>query len=430
MQETQVHKENINKKKIKLVSFLSFLLGIAGSSLIYILSEYFKETSGTENVGFFFFISYAMIFLALVYFHTIINKVGKARVFFMTQVIKISMVVILSIIPSSYFSIGLLIVYIVSSNLTYVELDSILESFSIDNMSGRIRGMYLAVSNLGYVIGPILSTQILGKSGFANVFVMLVIVNSVIFIISLITLRNIKHDPSRISDVKSLLLKVFKNKNISSIYWIAIIFDFFYALMIVYTPLYLLGQGLSWEKIGIIFTFMQLPFILLQYPTGFLADKKLGEKELMIISLMIIGFSTSWIYFVHSSSLLIWSIIMVSTRIGAAILETLRDSYFYKQIDGHDIDMIDFFRTSGSMGFMLATPVAFIILLFFPMGYIFLFAGLIMFLGIIPAIMLKDNLCEAEINKGLLEPRSFAKEAICVIKNRLRLSRSRRIWRF
>jgi MFS family permease len=225
---------------------------------------------------------------------------------------------------------------------------------------------------------------------------------AIILIIALIGLRQVNHRFDGEVKVKELVKKVYARKNISRIYLVSFVLEFFYALAVIYTPIYLLDIGMSWEKIGWIFTAMLIPFVILQYPMGLLADKKIGEKELIITSLIIVSISTLAIYFIGSASILIWSLVLFSTRIGAAILEIMRDSYFYKRIDGNDIDLINFFRTAQSAAYIVSAVVAFLIFKLFPGGQpiklIFLAVAAMVFLALYPAARLKDNLCEAEMN--------------------------------
>ena len=154
---------------------------------------------------------------------------------------------------------------------------------------------------------------------------------------------------------------------------------------------------MEWEKIGIIFTFMLVPFVLLQYPAGILADKKIGEKEMIIAALVIMGLSTFSIFFINSTSIIIWIAILFLTRIGASLLEILRDSYFYKRIDGYDVDIVEFFRTSRSVGFIAASIVSGILFLFLPMKFAFIIIAIVVLSGLIPAFNLVDNKSEEEI---------------------------------
>jgi len=168
--------------------------------------------------------------------------------------------------------------------------------------------------------------------------------------------------------------------------------------MLIFTPLYLLDLGYSWHQLGVAFTIMLIPFVLIQYPMGILADKKTGEKEFLILAIFIMGISTLIFYCASSPDIVVWTLILLATRIGAALIEILRDSYFYKRIDGHDVDIIDFFRTSRQVAYITAAILSSLTLFFFPMKAIFLLVSIVVFSALYPAFQLADNASEEEMN--------------------------------
>jgi len=251
--------------------------------------------------------------------------------------------------------------------------------------------------NAGLLLGPFVSTSVLEKFDFSGVFLVLFIFNSLIFMVSLLGLRNVNHKFEANLTARGLFRKVIKRKNILRAYYVSFALEFFYALMIIYTPIYLRDLGMSWEQIGYVFTVMLLPFVFVQYPMGILADKKYGEKEFIIFSLIIMAVSTLAIFFISSTDVILWSTILFTTRIGAALIEVLRDSYFFKRIDARDVDIIDFFRTAQSVAYICAAIVSVIVLLFFSAKAIFFIIAVVVFSALIPAIKLQDNKCEREI---------------------------------
>lgn len=391
-----VHEEKLDKKKVRLISFVSFLMGFSQATFAYVMSSYFKQASGTENVGAFYFLAYAIVLIALLNLHKIIRKIGKSRVFLFSILIKIGLIFALSIMAPSLSSTIFLMGYIILGALSWVDLDIMLESFSQDNMSGRIRGAYLTIMNVGYLLGPFLATKILAKYDFAGIFILLLIFNCLIFSIAAIGLRNVNHKFDKKVSILELLKKVRKMSDVIRIYYISLVLEFFYSLMVIFTPIYLLDQGLSWNEIGIIFTAMLVPFVLLQYPVGRLADKRLGEKELLLLAILVMGFSTGAVYFIQGKTIAVWATILFVTRVGAALIEILRDSYFYKKIDGHDVDIIDFFRSALPVGSMVATFISIIVLMFFPLKTIFLIIGVVVLSALIPVWNLVDSKSEKE----------------------------------
>jgi MFS family permease len=391
-----MHKEKLDRRKLRITGFISFLVGFGQAILIYIMSSYFKEASGTENVGIFYLAAYVIELLVLFNLHKMVSSYGHARTFLLIILAQIPFLVLLSAVAPSITGIIFLMFYITVGNVTWVALDMILESCSVDRMSGRIRGLHLTILNAGFLFGPYLSTLILERFNYGGVFVFMVILYSIIFIYALLGLRDFKSSVERRSGARELILAVMKRKNILRIYCVSFALEFFYALMVIFTPLYLRDLGLGWDSIGIIFTVMLVPFVIFQYPVGLLADKKTGEKELIILALFVMGLATLLVYLTHSTSIFVWALILFATRIGASFLEILRDSYFYKRISCDDIDLIDFFRTARPVAYIAGSIISTMVLLHFPLKSVFLLVAFVSFFAIWPAVKLVDNKSERE----------------------------------
>jgi len=391
------HKEKVDHRKLYIINIISFLMGFSAALLVYVISSYLKEILGTDNIGFIYLIAYSMVLVMLLNMHKIVRLFGKSftlQAAFILKIISISGLLFFSV---SSIGIIFLVLYIVAGVLAWVSMDGIVESFSKDRESGRIRGAHLAIANAGYLMGPLLSSQILEKYGFGGVFLIVLVTYSIILIIAMIGIRKTNHKFKEKIKVLDLLKKVTKRKNIMRVYYLSFVLEFFYALMVIYVPLYLLGRGFTWDELGVAFTIMLVPFVLIQYPAGILADKKTGEKEFLFVAFLILGFSTLIFYFTDSSNILVWATILLLGRIGAALIEILRESYFYKRIDGDDVDIIDFFKTAKPLAYMTAATLASLLLIFFTTKSVFLLLAIISFSAIYPTFKLVDNKSEREI---------------------------------
>ncbi|HRY82883.1 MAG TPA: MFS transporter [Candidatus Moranbacteria bacterium] len=386
-----LHHEKLNLKKIRIISAVSLLVGLSEAFFLYIMSSFFKLASGTENVGVFYLIAYGVILIIFLNLHKIVRKFGKSDVLVFSLVSKVAIITGLLFLPSGYLGITLVILYLIFGNLEWVMLDIILESYSIDNMSGRIRGTFLTIMNLGFLLGPFLSIEIFSKFQYFGVFLILLIINTaVLFIETNIMERAGKNLRSDLSLV-SIFRKIAKRENILHIYLISFTLEFFYAVMVIYAPIYLIDLGISWKEIGIIFTIMLVPFVLFQYPVGMLADKKLGEKEMLVGAVFLMGISTLAVYFINSKSILVWSAVFFLTRVGASLIEILRDSYFYKRIDASDVDLINIFRTARPGAYIVASIVSALVIFFFSIKAVFVLLAITVFLALYPVFRLKDS---------------------------------------
>lgn len=382
---------------MELLSLISFIFGFSNALLLYVTSDYFSRSLGSYNISSFYFVAYVIALIGLLNLHKLIKIAGKANVFFLFFMVQILCLVGLITVKPSFAGIMMLMSYIVANYFAWVVLDIIIEQYSEDKKSGQIRGLHLMIMSAGVLIGPFFSTSILSMFDFNGLFVATLFLNMVMLAISFVGLKDVKGKFRGHLTVKDIGVKVFTNKDVLNVYMISLALEAFYALMIIYVPLYLLNLGLTWQQLGIAFTVMLVPFVVIEYPIGRLADKKYGEKEMIIMGLILMMFSTASIFFVHSTSVAVWSVILLMTRIGAATVEVLRDSYFYKKIDGRDVDLISFFRTTRSVAYLFAMGISAMMLTVLPMKFVFLLVSFSVFCGLYPAIKLVDNKSEAEM---------------------------------
>lgn len=392
-----MHNEHFDRKKVWLVMFVAFILGFLDAFLIYILSSYFSELTGVGNIGLFYFVAYSGVFFSLFYLQPLIRAIGKARSLYLFLGITILASVFLTRMEISWLAAMLVLVFIITTNLIWVVLDILLEGFSKDRMSGRIRGLHLTILNAGLLAAPFLSTVALERFHFEGIFFLLVIGYIFVFLVVLIGFRNDNAVYQQKLSLRHTIHKMFYQKNLLRIYAISFALEFFYVMMIVYMPLYLRSLQFSWQDIGIIFTIMLIPFVLLQYPLGILADKRMGEKELLVSSIAIVFGSTFVLGFLGAQDLWLWAAVLFTTRIGVAGIEILRDSYFYKQIDGEDLDVIAFFRTARPVANIIGAVLSAGLLFFFPLTSIFFMVAGVVFLSLFVALSLRDTRSEREL---------------------------------
>lgn len=396
--EARRHQEQLDEKKVKFISLLSFVFGFTDAFFVYILSSYFSEVIGSDNVGGFYLGAFLVVFGMLWALHGIIRRVGGSiRSFFLFILAAVVLGAMLSSLPIGWPGAICIVLLLIVSNAAWVVLDVILEEHSSDASTGRVRGLHLTIMNTGFLLAPFLSTQIVDSYGFGGVFFGITLGYAVLFALAILFLRNGHAYSSARMDASDALKKMLRDKNLLRIYGISFALEFFYVIMIIYSPIYLRSIGISWEDIGVLFTVMLLPFVLLQYPLGLLADKRFGEKEFLIVSLAIGSISVFVMSVVPSVSLFFFGTVLFLTRVGAAGIEVLRDAYFYKQIDGGDDDLIAFFRTARPSANIVGALVAIPFLALFPLQSIFFLAAFVLAFAILPALSLDDTPGEKEM---------------------------------
>lgn len=382
-----------NKNKLKILDIFSFLLGFQVGTTIYIMSSFLKSASGIERMEIFYLIGYATSLILLFNFFKLVKRVGKIATFKYLLILNLCSFLVLMIFHQSLFGVLGAVCYLVISSLLWVSLDILVENFTTNCRTGSTRGKFLTLMNLGIFLAPFLSAYLIGSTeSYISSFGVSFFVGFLVFIIFIFFFpKKSKSDCRRRMSILKSFKKIFKNRKLSKIYYIAFLLDFFYATMTIYMPLYLLSLGVGWIDIGKIFTIMLLPFIFIQYPLGKIADKFTGEKEWLLVGIFFMALFSLLAGFISHNQIIIWAAILFFTRIGAAIVEIMRDSYFYKQVDPGDVDVIDFFRTSRSSAYIIAMIIFAPITIFLSLSNIFIILGIIVLSGIYPLFRLKDT---------------------------------------
>ncbi len=391
------HHEQYSRKKTSFVSLLSFSLAFVDALVLYTISSYFSEIVGTRFVGVAYLIAYGIHLFLLLNLQSFIRRIGKVRYLVFCLGLAAAALGILPSVSAGLTGALLAIAYLASSNTAWVALDIILEAYSKDQLSGRIRGLHLAVANTGFLLAPYLSTRILDTHGYAAVFLIVFIGYAAILLLATILFRFDNQITQPKIALWPALRTVLGNSDLRSIFTVSLALEFFYAVMIVYMPIHLQNLGFSWTDIGIIFTIMLLPFIFLQYPIGLLADKRYGEKELLALCLLITIASMVSVVMYSEKHLWVWGGILFMTRVGIAGIEVLRDSYFYKQIDGNDIHIIAFFRTARPVANIAGAGIALALLTFFSLTSLFMVVIIGLFIALFSVFRLNDTESEFDI---------------------------------
>jgi MFS family permease len=192
--------------------------------------------------------------------------------------------------------------------------------------------------------------------------------------------------------VKATAHKVFHSRDLKKIFTANIILQSFYAWMVIYTPIYLYKYvGFGWDDIGLMFTIMLLPFVLVDYPLGKLADKKFGEAEIMSIGFFILGLSTIGLAYITGKNIVLWTSILFITRVGAATVEMMIETYFFKKVPEKDLDVLGFFRMTRPAAYIIAPLIATITLSTVGHQAMFIILGVMCLCGLYFSLTIRDT---------------------------------------
>jgi MFS family permease len=265
-------------------------------------------------------------------------------------------------ISNPYILPVLFIAHFVLQTLLFISLNVFIESFSMHAKIGSIRGLFLAVLNLGILVSPLIGGVILSTFSF-----------SVLYTIAAATLipylyflhkylHHIKEPAYHTVNVFIAAAKAFRDKNLRAAIIAELVVQSFYAVMIIYSPLYLTTIGVPLTSyLTIILPLALLPLVLLPYELGLLADRKFGEKEMLIIGLFILTITTFVCVTLTTNDIRVWTLVLLVSRIGASFVETMAFTYYFKKVDIHDPSLTSLFINMHGVGTLVVGTVGIIV---------------------------------------------------------------------
>lgn len=371
---------------------ITFFLSLNFGAVIYINSSFLGQFFSTQMVSILFILSAVCNALLFIAAPGLLKYFGKERLLIFSLLILIAGALGLALSTTGMLAAISFVLYSSLLFIIYYLLDIFLEEMSVDSNTGEIRGLYLTCMSAGIAAGPIL-LLLLSLDGRLNrlyFIVSLLLVPPVLLAAYLFVIGK----PDRtLQRSKALSIRQWwYNRPLRAVTLVKVALEIFFTLMIVYTPLYLHSViGFAWAELGVIFSVALIPFVILEWPAGELADRFWGEKEMMSVGFFITGITLLAMPFLDKN-FLIWMVILFLSRVGASLIEVTSDSYFFKKIDSADTGLLSIFRLSRPVGIAAGALIGALSLSIFSFEIIFFAIAIVMFLGLREALMIKDTL--------------------------------------
>ncbi len=275
----------------------------------------------------------------------------------------------------------------------YYCLDIFLEELSMDGNTGEIRGFHLALTNLGIAAGPI-TLLIFGNSDtFKHVYIVatLLLIPPILFAFFFLKSRMPKWHGLTHRHIFLPFGTWWRTKALRRVTLARLMLESFFVFMVIYTPIYLhRNLGFEWSELGIIFTIMLLPFVLLEWPAGELADRFYGEKEIMSIGFLITALSLVVMPFL-GKVFMAWLVILFISRVGASLIEIMTESYFFKHVGPEDTGLISIFRLTRPVSTILGAGAGILALSVLSFEQVFFVLATVILFGLKISLSLKDT---------------------------------------
>lgn len=383
---------NFKKSSLFILYVLGFIFAFTSAIPAYINSSFLESITNEQLIGIFYTIGSIFSLATLIFIPKILKKFGNYKVTLFLTILYFLNFLGLAFIPNVFLIIFCFLISGSMATVIYFNLDIFIEHNSTDIKTGSIRSIYLTCLNLAWLISPWLSGIIVSESSYRSIYLVVAFIMLPIILIVSSSLKNFKDPEYKTFDVIETIKSININKNIKNITFSSLFLQIFYAWMIVYTPIYLNQYiGFNWGEIGIMFSIALLPFVLIQIPLGYIADKYLGEKEILTVGFIIMGISTAVIPLINNNSFIVWTVILFMTRVGAAMVEVMNDTYFFKNVTDKNLNVINLYRTVSPLAYIITPLLTTILFVFVPIVNMFYILGLLMIFGVRYSLALKDT---------------------------------------
>ncbi len=379
---------------ISIISFFSALhLAIPNYFNSSVLATFLDE----KMISLVYLAISAVTIAGLLLMNTILNRFGNLRTSLALILIQMFVFYRLTVVTDPASILPLFIIGMSMISLIIFTIDIFIQKNTEVEHTGSVRGLTMTATNTAWVIGPLVGGMLVVAGGDSIESYRGVYIAGFALLLPLLYLiyRNFHNfkDPKyiHVSAIQTVS-RVLKDRDISRIFVINIVLQTFYVWMTIYFPIYLHNvMYFNWGDISLIFTIMLIPFVILDIPLGKLADMKWGEKEMMAVGFAILGISTASLVLLDSPNILLWSSLLFVTRIGAATVEIMIETYFFKKVDGKDPEVLSIFRITRSLSFFIAPLVVTLSLVYVTEKYLFVVFGVICLLTLYPILTIKDT---------------------------------------
>ncbi len=385
--------ENTRKSTLFSLYVLGLLISFRYAIPSYVTSSYLSGIFGERFIGYIFAIGSVFGLLVFYFASHILRRWGNYKTSIIFSIISFLALFTVAIAKNPLLILICLTASSAAGSLVALNLDIFVEHDSANAKTGNIRGVFLATQNAAYLVSPYLAGLIIATLNYKGIFLSASLMMIPFILIIFSNLKGFPDPEYKEFHLKSTAKEFFRRRDIKFITISYFLLQFFFAWMVIYTPLYLHSYiGFDWLTIGKIFTIMLLPFVIIEAPLGRLADKKFGEKEILTIGFILMAAMTALMPLVVDKNFWIWALLLFGTRIGAAMVEVMCDAYFFKNIGDKDANLISIYRSMVPIAYIVAPITATIFLMYLPISYLFYILGFLMLFGLRYSLAIKDTL--------------------------------------
>ncbi|MHB8913635.1 MAG: MFS transporter [Minisyncoccota bacterium] len=372
----------------------NFFLAVSSTLVNYILLSYLSSFISGTDIGFAIAAGGIVAIVAFIFLPRLVGRYGAQRLAFLLTSVEMILLFAVATAPGTIASAIFVILALSLQPLIVYQLDLLLEA-TVDNegTTGRVRTLFLTGWNVGALVAPLIIGTLLARSEDYTYVFFAAAATLVPFIVLFAARRLPEGAILGPSHLRDSFEHIRHDRDLAAVTVGHLILYLFYVWAPLYIPIYLHSVlNIPWSTLGWMFSIMLLPYLLIEYPAGWIADRILGDKELMLAGFLIAGFALAAVGCLTSTSTPFMIVsILVATRIGASLIESMTEGHFFRRVSEKDIVSVSIFRGVWPLADAVA-PLAGAVILFFG-GYQLFFmltGGFVLVAGVISTLLIKD----------------------------------------
>lgn len=310
-------------------------------------------------------------------FIPIIEKSSKSKLYISSLAIFGISYILFSITKNFYLFLLIAIITNIVYAVRITSFGLMVKDKSPKNILSRNEGLMYTFGNLAWVIGPLIAGYIVSSSGTSTLF----IISSIFVFLALgiVILTKTKDDEKLKKADSNIFINVkefFKDKHRVIAYIIGSGPSFWWSLIYLFIPLYIINNNLPELWIGYFLFAIPLPLMTLEYKFSRLAEKK-GFKLFFKLGFLLAAVASLICFFI-SSPYIVLSILVLAS-IGLAMLEPTTETYFFKATNKKTEERFyGPFNTRIEIGGLLGKFIPSLLILILPFNSVFLIFGIAM----------------------------------------------------
>lgn len=395
-------------RSIAVLSLGNFFSAAYFFLIIFILAPYLATLLPAAVVGLAIALGAIVTLVIFPFLPGLVRRFGPQKISIALALIEIMLLLGLATGPGALLAVIFSAFAMALAPFSAYQLDLMLEAVVTDEGSaGRIRTLFLSFAGIALVLAPLVAGLLLGET---NRYWLVFLAAALVLVPFVFIMA--RHDlplpaPPKRTNLRDACLCVLADRDLRAVMLGYLTLQLFFHLAPLYIPLYLhIELGIPWSELGWMFAVMLIPFVVLEYPAGWLADTNLGDKRILAAGFVITGISFAALGLVTISTPLFAILaVLVLSRVGAALVEAMTEGHFFRRVSSEDANTVSLFRMLRPTGALLAPIVGGLLLAVADYSALFAITGLIILLfGLVSARGIRDSRPGAHISPVAAPP--------------------------